>query len=382
MKKSKILMGICALLLSAVFMITVITSPNFGYSRVADVKVEGVTGRFDFFREKIIGKLINENSNSEPVKNSEILPEVYAGGYPVGLKLYSDGVVIVGTEAVDTENGYVNTAEKAGLRVGDVIKQINGETVTTNSRVSQLIEESEGNVIQIDVERDENLLSFTFNSEFSVSEEKYKAGIWVRDSSAGIGTVTFCTTDGYFASLGHAVCDIDTNDVVPIAQGESTAVSITGFTKSTAGSAGELCGVLEAEQTGVILDNGDLGVYGKFDEKYENDTYPIASKSDVRKGEAYIYTSLENNGIEKYSAKIVELYPNSNDNKNLVIEITDSRLLEKTGGIIQGMSGSPVIQDGKLVGAITHVLIDEPSKGYGVFAQTMFEKLSALKQVS
>ncbi len=373
MKKSKVLYGLCSLILSAVLMLTVFTSPTFSDTTFADVKIEGVSGQLDVLRDRILGHFTEEST--EVKDDITLLEEVYVGGVPIGLKLYADGVVIVGTEPVDTENGYINTADKAGLKVGDIIKSINGEYVSTNSRVSQIIEESNGDVIELQVLRNGEFHTYSFNSEYSISEGKFKAGIWIRDSSAGIGTVTFCTKDGFFASLGHAVCDIDTKDVVPISQGECTDVSLTGFSKGVTGKAGELCGVLESDRTGEIYCNGDSGVYGKFDNVPLTELFPVAPKKYVVTGEAYIYTTLENNVIEKYKVSIVSIDPDSPDNKNLVVEITDPALLEKTGGIIQGMSGSPIIQNGMLVGAITHVLVDDPAKGYGIYAQTMLHNL-------
>lgn len=378
MKKSKALYGLCSIILSAVLMLTVFTSPSFNDTAFADVKIEGVSGQLNVLRDRILQHFTEESSR---INESEaLLEQVYAGGFPVGLKLYADGVVIVGTEPVDTENGYINTAEKAGLKVGDIIKCINGEYVSTNNRVSQIIEESFGDVIELQVQRGSEMHTVSFNSEYSISEGKFKAGLWIRDSSAGIGTVTFCTRDGFFASLGHAVCDIDTKDVVPISQGECTDVSITGYSKGVTGKAGELCGVLESDRTGEIYSNGDSGVYGKFDNVASGQTFPVAPKKYVVPGEAYIYTTLENNVMEKYKVSIISIDSDSPDNKNLVVEITDPVLLEKTGGIIQGMSGSPIIQNGMLVGAITHVLVDNPAKGYGIYAETMLRKVESYRE--
>lgn len=377
MKKSKALYGLCSIILSAVLMLTVFASPSFNDTAFADVKLEGVSGQLGAIRDRLLQHFTEETTGQ--VDEAAPLEEVYAGGFPVGLKLYADGVVIVGTEPIDTENGYINTADKAGLMVGDIIKSINGESVSTNSRVSQLIEESNGDVIELQVLRDGEYITISFNSEYSISEGKFKAGIWIRDSSAGIGTVTFCTRDGFFASLGHAVCDIDTKTVVPISQGECTGVSITGFSKGVTGKAGELCGVLESDRTGDVYSNGDSGVYGKFDSLPETQLFPVADSSLVKTGAAYIYTTLENNVTEKYSVEIISIDPDATDNKNLVVEITDPILLEKTGGIIQGMSGSPIIQNGMIVGAVTHVLIDYPDKGYGIFAETMLQKLEGYR---
>ncbi len=378
MNKSKLFKSFFSFILSGIFMFTVFSSYTYKQPAAADVKIDGVKGKIYEFGETIIDKFGN---NSSIEKKSNIVNEkVYLGGFPVGLKLYADGVVVVDTESVDTPQGLVNTAGRAGIKVGDVIKKVNGKKVNSNFEVSQVIENSNGEEILFEVLRDEEYLSISFKTAYSQSECKYKAGIWIRDSSAGIGTVTFVTEDGYFSSLGHAVCDIDTKSVIPISQGDTTNVTIVDIKKGSSGMAGELCGYLEANKTGDVIYNGDLGVYGKFNTLPSTEIYEIASPQEVQKGSAEIYTTLENGIIEKYTVNVTDIIKNSDDNKNLIIEVTDQNLIDKTGGIVQGMSGSPIIQNGKLIGAVTHVFLNDPQGGYGIFAETMLENVRSMEQ--
>ena len=380
MKKSKVFLSMFSILLSAVLMFSVFSSGIFINDAAADVKLYNVSGKLTEIKDDFLNIFSdNKDVNKEKREITQPLPQVYVGGYPIGLKLYADGVVIVGTEAVDTENGLVNTAEKAGLKIGDIIKKVNGKEVKSNSQVSEIIEKSAGQEIIFEAERNEKIFEVSFKAVFSKSEQKYKAGIWIRDSSAGIGTVTFCTKDGGFASLGHAVCDIDTKSTIPISQGECTEARLTGFIKGQNGSAGELCGYLDNKKTGVIYSNDNLGVYGCFNSLPENRAlYEIASVSEIETGEAEIITTIENGITQSYSVVIEKIDEKSTENKNLVIRITDRELIEKTGGIIQGMSGSPIIQNGKLIGAVTHVFLNDATGGFGIFAETMLNKLETV----
>lgn len=367
-----------SILLSAFLMFSVFSSGIFINDATADVKLHNVSGKLTEIKEDFLN-IFNDDGVSDDGRRevSEQLPQVFVGGYPIGLKLYADGVVIVGTEAVDTKNGFVNTAEKAGLMLGDIIKKVNGIEIKSNLQVSSIIEKSAGDELIFEAERNGKVFEVSFKAEFSESEQKFKAGIWIRDSSAGIGTVTFCTKEGKFASLGHAVCDIDTKSTLPISQGECTDAKLTGFIKGQNGSAGELCGYLENKKTGVIYSNDNLGVYGCFDALPNNRTlYQIANSSEIKTGEAEIITTIENGIVETYSVMIEKINEKSADNKNLIIRVTDRNLIEKTGGIIQGMSGSPIIQNGKIVGAVTHVFLNDATGGYGIFAETMLYKLN------
>lgn len=377
--KRKVFRSLLSIIVSAAVMFCVFTSPTFKDTAAADVKIYGVEGRLQEIGEKLLNRFYGDSPKGSGENKSISAEEVYIGGYPIGLKLYADGVVVVGTESVDTKNGDVNPADDAGLKIGDIIKKIDGKIVESNASLSDYIEKSKGEFLNLTVLRNGKLINIKFKSAFSESEQKYKVGLWIRDSSAGIGTVTFCTKDGYFASLGHAVCDIDTKMVLPIISGECTDVKITGIVKGDKGKTGEMCGILEYKTTGEVFYNGDLGVYGKFNSPVSGITFPIADKSEVRVGEAKIYTTLENGVMSEYDVEISKINEKSDDNKNLIIKVTDKKLIEKTGGIIQGMSGSPIIQNGKIVGAVTHVFLDDPTGGYGIFAVNMMEKIKAIK---
>ena len=376
MKFKKAFLSLLSIVLCGALLFGVFSSSSLKNTAVADVKLSGVTGRLQKIGEDFFEVINKDNYKKEqPSIDEQGYEKVYLGGYPVGLKLYADGVIVVGTESVDTSTGQVNPADVAGLRIGDIVKKVNGKSVSTNYEVSRFIEKSQGDDLRFEVLRGNEMLNITFKAAFSVSEGKYKAGLWIRDSSAGIGTVTFCRIDGSFSSLGHAVCDIDTKEVLPISQGECTDVNITGIQKGNSSTTGEICGVLEREQTGEVYCNGNLGVYGKFYNPFETELYEIATPDEVKTGKATVYTTVENGVKEQFEIDVVSVDKNSEENKNLVIKVRDKDLIDKTGGIVQGMSGSPIVQNGKIIGAVTHVFLNDPTGGYGIFASTMYEKL-------
>ncbi len=376
MKKSKLIKSFLSIVLTVVFMFSLFSFSVVHKTATADMSLNGklqsisnsISGFFSEYQRT--DDSINDKSDEA---KSEL---VYIGGYPVGLKLYADGVIIVGTEAVDTPEGSVDTAKQAGLKIGDIIKEVNNEPVVRTTQISDYMEQSEGNTVVFCVQRGNEVFEVSFKGAYSVSEKKYKAGIWVRDSSAGIGTVTFCRQDGGFASLGHAVCDIDTKMTLPILKGECTGVMLTGYTKGSNGAAGELCGYLQSDCIGTVDENGALGVYGVFNEvPVESRLYEIAAADEVAEGSAVIYTTVDNGEIKEYDVRIEKVDRFDKENKNLVLKVTDSDLIEKTGGIIQGMSGSPIVQNGKIIGAVTHVFLNDPTGGYGLLAENMFNCL-------
>lgn len=333
------------------------------------------------------GKAVNDDEESIQVNFLNIIPVkrtnvksvkrqyVVLGGEIFGIKLFTDGVLVVDEESVESNGNIINPAEKAGIRVGDIIKSVNGESVYTNKALSEIIEKSNGNKLTVTVVRGNDTLDVSFSSVKEDQTGKYKAGLWVRDSTAGIGTVTFYNpSNNAFAGLGHAICDIDTGEIMPMINGEMAEAYVNGFYKSSSGCVGELCGVFTGNRNGSLYVNCEAGMYGYSDSIPQNQTIPVALSGEVKTGEAEIICTVDKNGPKTYKVEIVKLLKKSGEiNKDMIVKITDPELLSKTGGILQGMSGSPIIQNGMLVGAVTHVFVNDPTQGYAIFADKMLE---------
>lgn len=301
---------------------------------------------------------------------------VVLGGIPFGIKLYTDGVLVVSLSGVPTKTGTVYPAKNAGIKVGDSVVSVNGQNVYTNEDLADLVKKSNGKKLTFRVKRNKIVFTVELQPVKSIKENCYKAGIWVRDSSAGIGTVTFYDPKtNVLAGLGHAVCDVDTGKVIPISSGEIVPARIYGITKSEVGVPGELRGGFEKGSFGPLHCNCDRGIYGTVSaKKMLGKQVEILLKQEVKMGEAQIYTTVNGTKPDCYTARIKQIrYRDLSGTRNMVIEITDERLLNLTGGIVQGMSGSPIIQNGKLVGAVTHVFVNNPTKGYAIFAENMLE---------
>ena len=295
-------------------------------------------------------------------------------GTPFGIKLYTKGVLVVGLSDVDTAAGKVNPAAAAGVCVGDSILAVNGQEVTTGDEVGALIRDCGGKQITLRLERDSVAFDVSFTPVKAVGEGGYRAGMWVRDSAAGIGTLTFYDpVGGTFGGLGHAICDVDTGAPMPLSGGEIVPARIFGLTKGRAGKPGELKGCFDTGSLGTLRKNGHNGLYGDLT------TYPfgwqtmaVAHRQQVQEGAAQVVCTISGTRPQVYDAVIEQVrYGGTDSTKNMVVRITDPTLLEATGGIVQGMSGSPILQNGKLVGAVTHVLVDDPSRGFGIFAENM-----------
>lgn len=317
--------------------------------------------------------------NIIPVKTSKVHVSkrhyVIVGGDIFGLKIYSDGVMVVGTGSVDTPDGAQSPAENAGIRKGDIILEIDGKKVLNSGEVTQAFQNCEGREMTITLTRQGTQFTTFLKPAYSGADGHYKAGMWVRDSAAGIGTITYIDpSTGLYGSLGHAVCDPDTDEVIPIFDGEAVSAVITGCYKGTNGKAGELCGVFSPKHFGSIMINCDCGAYGKADDvSFPYDLLPVASVSEVKTGKAQIVSTVSGSEKKSFDIEILKVNSKDEDGKNMCIKVTDSELIEKTGGIVQGMSGSPIIQNGMLVGAVTHVFVNDSLKGYAIFAENMIE---------
>ncbi len=301
------------------------------------------------------------------------------GGEVFGIKLYTKGIIVVSIDSVTTPNGSKDPAIVAGLKCGDIITHINSQSALSSQQLTDAIEQSQGKELILKIDRNGQQLELKLKPEKSVNGG-YKAGIWVRDSSAGIGTITFYDDSAkLFAGLGHAVCDVDTGKIMPMNNGEAVRARVNGFYKSSAGNPGELCGVFSDIALGSLRVNCETGVYGELFRPSGAKPLPVALESEVKLGAAQIITTIDESGPQYYDIEITKLYPTSDlSSRNMIIKVTDPELIEKTGGIVQGMSGSPIVQNSMLVGAVTHVFVNDPTQGYGIFASRMLATQDSL----
>ncbi|MBQ7379727.1 MAG: SpoIVB peptidase [Clostridia bacterium] len=305
------------------------------------------------------------------------------GGMPFGVKFSTEGVLVVGFCDVDTEGGTVNPAYAAGIRTRDVITSLGGKQVVDAAQFGSMVAQAGATPLTVTYTRGGKSYQATLTPAKSVSENRYKTGLWVRDSGAGIGTVTFIDpATGAFGGLGHGICDAESGSLVSMTRGVVNDVTISGVQKGVSGKPGELKGYFGTAKTGTLLSNTDCGVFGIFAKAPATDAaaMPIAKAYDVREGEAYILCTTDAGKPCKYTIRISDIDKTAAGSKCFTVKITDPALIEKTGGIVQGMSGSPIIQNGKLVGAVTHVLIGDPTTGYGIFIENMLNAAQMPRQ--
>lgn len=306
--------------------------------------------------------------------------EVIVCGVPFGVKMFSEGALVVGFSSIEQDGAMVSPAKAAGLRLGDRVICIGETTTENNDAVKDALEAAAGPVEVIYI-RDGEQRQTTLTPLWDDASGQWRAGMWVRDSSAGVGTLTFADPErGVFAGLGHPISDSDTGASIALRSGEIVPCEITGCSKGTAGSPGELKGrFLSAHAIGSIRINGENGVYGTTRTRFSGRSMSVAFAQEVMTGEAEIWTTVEGETPRSYRVTI-EKINDADPRRNMVIRVTDKELLAATGGIVQGMSGSPIVQNGRLVGAVTHVLVNDPTRGYGIFAQTMLQQVEQIAE--
>lgn len=292
-------------------------------------------------------------------------------GRTVGIKLFSDGVLVVGL----AEDGQI-PARQMGVKVGDLITHINGTEVDTIEQVQTLLAARAEGPLTVNIVRGEKQLQLTGTVTRS-EDGAYRLGAWIRDSMAGIGTMTFYDPQSdTFAALGHGINDVDTSRLMTLESGSIMYSTVTGVKRGQSGAPGQLNGSFDVQRDmGQLYANTRAGVYGTLtDDSLLDSAQPmqVAHRSQVKTGKATILSNIAGEAVEEYEVEILHVYPAiEGELRNLMLKVTDPRLLEKTGGIVQGMSGSPIIQNGKLVGAVTHVLVNDPTRGYGIFIDNM-----------
>lgn len=318
---------------------------------------------------------LNSSAGARAAGADYMPTELIPSGMTVGLSVKSDGVMIVSLSEVETKGGRVNPAAEAGLLTGDVIKNVGSDNINCIDDFKSAIKNSDGGKVSVRVERDGKTLQFAVKPALSAAGN-YEMGIWLRDGIAGMGTMTFIDPKtGVFGLLGHAVSDVDTKVLLPLRSGLLIEAKVGSIVKGRCGAPGQIQGNLNAEHIlGKLYANTDCGVFGIAEHVItKSRPIPIASDKEIKVGDAVILSNLSESTVEEYKIKISRIYTD-NGERSMLITVTDDLLLSKTGGIIQGMSGSPIIQNGKLVGAVTHVLVNDPSKGYGITINKMLEK--------
>ena len=304
--------------------------------------------------------------------------EVLVSGSPVGIYMETKGVLVIDSGEITDREGIRRTPAEHIIQSGDYICEIDGKVLTGKRQLMQLVRENQGEPMELQVIRHQETIKLEM-TPVETEDGSYKLGIWVRDNIQGIGTLTYVEPNGTFGALGHGISDADTGERLEISDGDLYRADILSIRKGTAGTPGELRGVInyrEENRIGTICGNSQYGIRGQMEPgKYTESMkkIPTGLKQEIQTGKAEIRCDI-GDGIREYQCEILEIDSNARDtNKCFVLRITDDDLLSRTGGIVQGMSGSPVLQNGKLIGAITHVFVNDPTKGYGIFIENMME---------
>ena len=346
-------------------------------SVIANDEITGEAGRKSI-EVSLFDNFLTKNVDVDVLPKTKVIPV----GKIAGLKLYTNGVLVVGMSEIEgKDNQRYKPYENSGIEEGDMIIQVNESMISSTQDLIDEVNRSNGKSVVLKYIQDDETKECSISPVQSY-DNQYKLGLWVRDSAAGVGTVTFYDPETKkFGALGHGITDIDTQELINISVGEFVTTRILNIEKGEAGIPGRVQGTVEEQQTiGTIYKNTKFGIYGTVDNLSSlgidaSKEMELALRDEIKKGKAVILCSLDNQKVEEYEIEIEEIYKENNyDNKSMKIKITDERLIEKTGGIIQGMSGSPIIQNGKFCGAITHVLVNDPTQGYAVFGDIMLKQ--------
>ncbi len=325
--------------------------------------------------------VVNSKINNE-LNDIKLIPL----GIPVGLKINTKGVLVVAiSDITSVDNLKISPAVRAGIQIGDVITHVNNIEVNTGEELSYYVNNSNGKKIQLTLTRNNRSIYLEVTPVQHFKDLKYKIGLWVRDYTAGVGMMTFVQKDSrIFGALGHPITDVDTDQIIDVLRGDVVNASIVNIRKGSKGNPGELKGQFKDDSlVGRIDKNSKFGIFGMVyngSEILNRKEYPVAFKDEIVEGSAKIISTIDGDTPKEYSINIEKLLnPLDNYGKNMLIKITDEELLSKTEGIVQGMSGSPIIQDGKIVGAVTHVLLNKPEIGYGIYIESMLVEAGIIK---
>ena len=328
---------------------------------------------------------IGTKDESIPVNSIQDIKVIPSGGL-IGIKMYVQGVLVVGYSDVVGKDGKIyKPAENSNIKPGDRIIRINDKTINNSQDILNNVIKSENERLKIQYVRNEEILEDYITPILSNDDNLYHIGLWIKDGAVGIGTTSFYGINyNKYAALGHGITDVDTGDLVQANNGEIVEAEIISIEKGTATNPGQIKGrFVENQIFGNVKVNTNTGIYGQYNtikalEKYKNGIL-VANNKEIKTGQATILSTVDNE-IKEYEVDIKKIYKiGTKDNKNMVVKIVDQELIDKTGGIVQGMSGSPIIQNGKLIGILTHVFVNDPTQGYAIFAQTMVETMNSME---
>ncbi|WP_125152270.1 SpoIVB peptidase [Clostridium rectalis] len=344
---------------------------------------QGISGNEKSANVSLLGLL---KIKSVSIKSIPKDLSVYPGGQPIGVKLNTRGVLVVALSDLETEEGKVpSPAIDSGIQIGDSIVKVNNTKINSSEKLASEISSSKGEEIQLVIERKNNTLN-TKIKPIKCSDSNYKIGLWVRDSTAGVGTLTFYDENSkIFGALGHPITDVDTGTILNVNSGQIVQSSIVSVRKGQKGTPGELKGIFIDEDVvlGEIFKNTQCGIFGKSNMDINNKAnkkMKLALRNEIKEGPAQILSTIDGNEPKLYNILVEKLLPQSSPGpKSMIIKVIDKELLAKTGGIVQGMSGSPIIQDNKIIGAVTHVLINKPDTGYGIYIEWMLKDGEVIK---